>query len=370
MSHEITEFDKQQGIEMAWHQLTDVKPDLSLDNCWLSTWDYRPERLRTESGAPTQFYRLGVTDEAIVTKDENGNLMDEANFYPLTIGTPYNSDSFKPLLNSKINDLLLRGTKGKDMLLASCGTVKARGRQFWSFQVGEKYSAGGRDFLPFYNIGNGNDKSSPLWQNISNTCTVCNNTFQQNMLQAGLIMEVKKTKYSDLQIGDFSAAMKAMLTGQQTFAKEFDALAMTKISEDDARAFFAGFAADPEKAMGTRSINTVERLLQLFKGGAGNEGKNLADVFSAITDFYTHEAASGKGDMEANWKNFVSSEFGSSRNKKQEAWIILNTPKTFKGLVGIGRKIVKLTIEAEKARKVQAEIEEKAIADALASVRS
>lgn len=49
MSHEIQEHDVQEGIEQAWHGLTQVNPDMSMDNNWLRTWDYesRPVLVNT-----------------------------------------------------------------------------------------------------------------------------------------------------------------------------------------------------------------------------------------------------------------------------------------------------------------------------------
>ena len=339
MGHEIYKNDKQQGREMAWHGLTEVKLDLSLGDCWLKEWDYKAQSVKLDSGEKLPFDVLRVTDNALALDDKG----DEVAGVPLTIGLPYNRGTFKPVTNARLVELLEKATEGKDLSLASCGTVKNRGRQFFSFQMGESYRAAGRDFVPYFNVGNGNDKSSPVWQNTSSTATVCNNTFQGNMLDAGLIMEVKKTKFSEIKLGDFSRATKAMLAGQQEFASMLDSLALIQIDENATREFFAGFIGKPKTPLGTRGENIVDRLVALFKSGAGNEGKNLADVFQAVTDYYTHEAASAQGDAGANWKNFVSSEFGAGRDAKQKAWVALNVESTRNGLIALGREVLKFT---------------------------
>lgn len=350
MAHEILEHDVQQGREMAWHGLTQVREDLSLDNCWLGTWDYMPIRCIGENGEKTPFFMLGVSDVP-EERNEAGEVIQPR----LIVGTPYDSDSFKPVTNARLIELLKKVTAGKDVILASNGTVKNRGRHYFSFQMGESYRAAGRDFVPYFNVGNGNDRTSPVWQNISNTCTVCNNTFQMNMLQSGLIMEVKKTKFSEIAMGDFTKAAKALLAGQKEFAEQLEALAKIPCNEEQARQFFAGFLGKPDTALSTRAENNIDRLIVLFKSEQqGNTGSNWSDVFQALTDFYTHEAASAENDPKAKWKNFVSSEFGSGLKHKQQAWMVINTEKLRNGMLIVGKKILKLTAQAAK---VEAEAE-------------
>ena len=329
MSDEINQFDVQEGRTMGWHGKTKINEILSLVNCWLASWDYRIEKLLDSKGKATPFCALGVTD-----------------IEDLYVGRSFTPDTFKPIMNAKLIELLDKGTAGKDLLLASAGTVKDRGRHYFSFQMGEEYRAAGRIFVPYFNVGNGNDQSSPLWQNTSSTCTVCNNTFTGNMLNAGLIMEVKKTKFSELKLGDFSKAMRAMLAGQKEFADMLEELAKIKLAEDQARAFFAGFVGTPKQPLASRAENIVERLVTLYKDpSVGNTGENYSDVFQAITDYYSHESAGG----EDKWKQFVSSEFGSAANQKKRAWTILNVPSQREGMSALGRDILQRTIDAAKA---------------------
>lgn len=331
----ILENDKQQGREMGWHGKTDVNPELSLDNCWLGKWDYQVKTVQVE-GKDTSMRILGVSD-----------------VQDLYIGQSFSPNSFKPVFNARLIELLKKATEGKDCTLWSCGTVRNRGRQFFSFQLGESYRAAGRDFVPYFNIGNGNDKSSPLWQNTSTTCVVCDNTFNINMVTAGIIMEVRKTQNSELKIGDFAKAAKTMLNDQKEFAQALDKLALVPVTEDNAREFFAGFIGKPNQPMAVRTQNNVETLVSLFKSGKGNNGENFADVFSALTDYYTHLSASTEDDADAKWKNFVSSEFGNGSAQKQRAWAVLNNDRQRKDLGRIGKAILKATQAAIKAQELE-----------------
>jgi hypothetical protein len=355
MSDAIGKFDIQEGREMAWHGKTKVNPELSLQNCWLTTWDYMPRPVIVD-GKKTPFAVLGVTDDCQDDiLNEDGEPTGET--FPLAIGRPYQVKSFKPVLNQGEKGLLARigaAIEGHGLTLDSAGTVYNRGRLFLSFGLADaKFQAAGREFKSFLNVGNGNDMSSPLWVNTSNICTVCNNTFTANLEDAGMIMSVKKTQFSDFKLADMGRAIKAMLNGQTAFAKTLGKLADVKCDEKTAREFFAGFVApNVENGLSTRAENTVERLIQLFTSGAGNDGNDFSDVFQAMTDYYTHEGASQKGDESAQWKNFVSSEFGAGKTAKMDAWNILTDEKNRKAYVSMGRKVLKLT--ADEARKENA----------------
>lgn len=347
MSHEIKRFDVQEGRTMAWHGLTRVNPELTLANCWLGTWDYEAKPVIVD-GVKTPFRVLGVTDNCPMSLiDENGTESIET--YPLAIGMPYAADSFKPVHNQKLLEMISKEIDGKGLTLESNGTVMNRGRQFISLALPDsQFEAAKRKFISFLNIGNGNDKSSPLWVNTSNTCTVCNNTFTMNMSEAGLIMSVKKTKFSEFKLTDMGRAIAAMLRGQKQFAITLGELASVECDETTAREFFAGFIGDAEKPLTTTAANRIERLLVLFKTGAGNDGNDYSDVFQALTDFFTHEAASAQEGSDARWKNFVSSEFGAGKNAKMESWHILTDTKLRKATVLMGKKVLKLTAQAAR----------------------
>ena len=346
MSHEIMQHDKQQGREIAWHKLTEVRPDLSLENCWLNEWDYAPRPVMID-GLKTPFSALGVTDNCEVEIcDADGNPTGDKT--PLIIGLPYQTKTFKPVLNARLLGLLIKATEGRGLTLESCGTVFNRGRLFVSFGLaGANFEVNGQQYKPFLNLGNGNDKSSPLWLNTSNTKTVCNNTFTMNMGDSGLIMSVKKTQFSDFKLADMGAAIDAMLSGQKSFARQIVALGNLACDETTAREFFAGFITpDPTAPLSARAVTNLDRLTQLFNGGLGNDGNDFNDVFQALTDFFTHEAASSKGDGAANWKNFVSSEFGAGKNAKMKAWDLLSKKETREGVILMGRQVLKLTAQA------------------------
>ncbi len=331
MGHGITKRDRQEGRAMAWHGLTVVKDDLSLDNCWLNDWDVAPEKLLLPDGTETPFrvLRSVPTGKGTPPDDDSG-----------MIGIAYNPETYKPVSNAKFLAQLREGVEGEDVKLDSVGAICERTRIFASFEMGLAYRAAGREFRPFLNVGNSHDQSSPLWVNTSNTCTVCDNTFTLNMALGGTVYGVKHTKHSAPKMAKLGFAIAEMLKGHLTFKADFEALGMEACTVDAARAFFAGLLGTPGAQLSARTEGIVDRLVQLFRGGAGNNGRDWADVFSAVTDFYTHEAANGQGTPDAAWKNFLSSEFGAGKAKKSGVWAEITDAKKRAARVAVGKSIL------------------------------
>ena len=299
MSHEITNIDRQQGLVNAWHKLTQIKPDLSLDNCWLNDWEIVKEPLFISRDRKSDYYMLTASD--------NPNIH---------IGVPF-ANSYVPIINSAFIDCIRNAVMGIDGLkLASVGSVMGRNRVFISFEIGKaNFTYGKRDFECALNFGNGHDKGQTFWANTSNIISVCLNTFNMNLRHKSknVNVRIRHTKNSQIKLDNVEDIVAGALGAQAEFKNIFENLLDIKSDAGEARNVFAGFIGKGEE-MSTRAVNTVDRLTTLFISGAGNEGKNRADQFCAITDLYSHESSGGDDRM----KQWVSSEFGSGATKKRE----------------------------------------------------
>jgi hypothetical protein len=119
------------------------------------------------------------------------------------------------------------------------------------------------------------------------------------------------------------------------FCAELAELGHKSIKDSVVEQFLTGFVV-PEAAqdLSARSRNNVEEVFNLFKTGAGNSGENRLDLFSALTDYYTH-SNSGRG-MQA---QFVSSEFGTGSKMKARAFSALTSPGEFERIVRRGSEL-------------------------------
>lgn len=360
MAHNIEKNDKQQGVIQAWHGLTEIMPEITLQNNWLTSWDVQPLQL-VEVGETIELNQ--ETGEGMF-KGKLSNLCqlvcsDNRN---IRVGGGYNPATFVPISNADFLRMVEESISGTQHKIVSVGSVRNRGRVFLSIELQgmEKFKAAGREYSAFLNYGNGHDKSSILWVNTSNVCSVCDNTFTMNLLEVenkvgkevegdDLSISQRHTKNVKLRLPEISKLIDRAIGVQGEFAVALDALSKLPCDTVKAEEFFTGFlnrtvkiddAKEKKNAISTRTQNTTERLVELFKGGAGNRGENFSDVFQAGTDYFTHESSGGENRL----KQIVSSEFanGSAFRSKVELFSRLTSQSGREETIEHGRNLLAL----------------------------
>ncbi len=338
MAHRIFTHDKQQGLKQAWHGLTEIVPSISLDDNWLTQWDLVPVTLQ-KAGVDTKWTVLECSDDRSIE-----------------IGQPYNPGSFQPVDNKAFLELIRDSISGTPHKVTSVGSVRNRGRVFVSIELHgmEAFKAAGRDFGAYLNFGNGHDKSSVLWVNTSNVCTVCDNTFTSNLLEVenkagadvddNIRLNQRHTKNVKMKLPEIAKLVDKAVGVQAEFQRELDKAHAEKITIDGATQLFAGFLGrgidDATKGLSTRAINTVARLGVLFTSGKGNRGETMADAFSAVTDYYSHESSGKGGNV---FKQVISSEFGSGNVAKRSFWNVITNEAMVDATMEHGELLLKHT---------------------------
>lgn len=340
MADRIFENDIHEALKQAWHGKTVIRPDLSLDNNQLNNWDLVETPLFFAGDKPAGFSILQCSDKP-----------------ELAIGAPFNPLTFKPITNKDFLQLVRDSISGTGHKVTSVGSVRNRGRVFVSIELisMEKFKAAGRDFSAYLNFGNGHDKSSVLWVNTSNTCTVCDNTFSANLFTVeakdstatqtdDIKVRVRHTKNAAMKLPALATLIDKAVGVQAEFALELDKL--TKVAVDNPQGLFAGFLGrkiteeNVVKGLSTRAINTSLRLTTLFKSGdKGNRGENMTDAFSAVTDYYTHESSGGENTM----RQVLSSEYGAGQVAKADFWNVCRNPDMTAKMVDRGVKLIAAT---------------------------
>lgn len=340
MADRIFKYDKQQGTFMGWHSKTEVVETITWDTIWLKDWELVAKVLWLD-GKPTKYRILEMSDQP-----------------GIVIGNPYNSETFKPIDNSAFLQLIKDSIAGTGHKIVSAGSVRNRGRVFVSVELAgmEKFKAAGREFSAYLNYGNGHDKTSVLWVNTSNTCTVCDNTFQMNLFtvenkekklsedgeeSVDLKISQRHTKNVLIKLPEIARLVDKAVGVQAEFALEMDKLSMQKVTKDEATELFAGFigrkVTNKSLGLSTRSKNQVDRLVELFRNGKGNEGRNKADMFQGVTDWYTHYSSGGEETIA---RQFTTSEFGQGKTNKAEFWSLINNPMAYSATIADGAELL------------------------------
>lgn len=329
--HNIRENDAQVGLSQAWHGLTDVVEKIDVKDNVLTKWD--------------------VERKPLTYVDVDGN--EQETGYGILVGTDDDkiigkpmSPSYKEITNEKFLDLVSDAMKKLPKAkIESIGSVCGRGKVFVTVSLdgNKKYKVGDREFEDYLNFGNAHDQTSKLWINNTNVCTVCDNTFTYNLNNSSAMVGSAVHRGDiELKLADLSNVVDDFLGTQEDFRKKFDKLLKRKITDKKATALFTGFLMrnNPKEGLSTRCLNTVDTLNTLFKRGAGNRGENYADVFSAVTDYYSHNSTRGKGKNRLN--QYVSSEFGLGRMNKQSFWTVVNNKDLTERTIERGTKLLSL----------------------------
>ena len=326
MSHKIGEYDRQEGIKQAWHGLTHVRETIGVEDNWLTKWDVSKKPMFNPDGTLSEWTRVTCSDN---------------NLY---IGKPVHQDTYSLITNKQfldiVNDALL-SVKGAK--IDSVGSVCDRGRVFVSVSIPDlpEFRAAGREFRAYLNFINSHDQSSPFAVNASNVCVVCDNTFRYNLHDTNnkvFRAVVKHTKNANDRLQDIDRMIDAYIGTQVRFKHLMDSLDSRPVGAGTARNFFTGLHSPTIAEPSTQLLNKVDELQSLFRSGRGNRGQTLADVFSAVTDYYTHQGA--KSDNP--WRQIESSEYGFGSTMKTKTMDILSDNEEYLKTVFRGQKVLEL----------------------------
>jgi hypothetical protein len=312
--HEINERDVQVGHEMAWHNLTKIVPvdePIGLANCQICyPMEKQPTFLKQPDGS---FKQDG--EFRIVSMDDN-----------LPIGSSVGKN-YVIIDNCNRIEGALEVCAKHGGSIESCGTVRNREIGFCSIQVESAVNIADQPTQVYLNRVWGHGGTKGLVDKLSITKQVCANTIQLSLSEGSdFVYTARHTKGSIKQMGDLSKTFDAYHKMVQAYKETIETFASTPITLDKARRVFAGFVC-PEKGItevSTRASNIIDELVLSFQKGKGNNGKTLEDVYSAFTDYYTHQHAGGRESL---WKQFESSEFGSGLDRKVNALKLLRGDK-------------------------------------------
>ncbi len=277
---------------------------LTLATCFLSLWDIVTRPLFDEIGdTPKRSIRATDTNQWI---------------------SDYAPKSYRPVPNSEFIAMIERGLEGQDSKLVTVGSSNARRKVFAAFEFTTvpAFNAGGRVFEPYLAFLNSFDGSTNVVAVTGNRCGACDNQWSFISRSKGKLvsLRVRHTINSAPKIENISEVVASMAAVQAEFARVFDGFHGVKLTDSQARNILTGFVTPGTgkiDEVSTKTENKIEEMVSLFYNGKGNAGETLADLFSAVTDYYTHDSA---GDDATPIRQFESSEFGTGAQRKNAAY--------------------------------------------------
>ena len=331
---------------LIWHRNYDLVPAIDLaksETLGFGAWDVnRVELLMPISNKPSGVFTLVGTDDN------------------KRIGKSF-EESFVHISNAEtraITGEILAGIAklGVTPEIVTSGSVEDRELIFISIRIQEMtgFAIDGREFKLFLNIHNGFAKNSNFIMTNSGICVCCANTNQISMMDKSGVFRFALPHRKNVKpmiaeaVKLIPATFDAAMNGNKAFEKQLKAFASIGITDTEAENIFAWFLGKPSEDLTVRTANQIERLKTLFKSGKGNKGQTLFDVFQSCTEYYTHESA---GESDNVLKQFTSSEFGTSAEKKNNFYSALCAmvadKKQFDAVGHIGNQIMVAYNKAE-----------------------
>jgi len=322
MSHGLTERDIQAGINDAWHKKTHVVDTVTRDNSM--PWDVSPHPVFTydpKSDNPEDLIEIPKTK--ILMANDDG----------LPVGQPY-ADTYHPSTVDKFWNIIKKSLSGIEYKVISAGSIFNRQRIFASIKLTDSFYVGDREFKDYLTIIDSFDKSTSLQCKYNNICVVCANTFAVSMQAGQKVGRVKHTKNLDSGLDDLIESIKKFTHQSEIVKSKLHKYHQRKVSNDEARAWFTAIESGNLKEITNGAKQKVARLMELYESGKGNQGETQLDVFSAYTEFYTHESSNRKEEG----SQYIASEWGTSATKKSQ--VFNSFESKFDDLVAKGDEIL------------------------------
>jgi hypothetical protein len=334
MSAGMFEKDYHEGTEMAWHRLTDVKPadEFSVKTCRGAKWH----------GVVTPLYIKSGDGEEIKTDYNTLTASDEPS---LIIGKPFAS-SYGLVNMPELTEQLAEAVGGVSGLqLVSHGTIFNRSQCYWSFLV-DKSIVGREGYKSYVTLLNdlAAFKSVLRWGGNTERVVCANTAAIANAELKGDegSLKIKHSKNAVFKLPDIGAWLNRYAGAASEFFALMERMGNESIKPESARNLVAGYIGDGE-VLSARAANTVDRIVSLYEGGRGNEGKTVLDLYNGFTEFYTHESAGGKDPA----KQWLSSEFGDARDRKMSLAPLLSNAGNRVQLLTKGERSLELTAAAK-----------------------
>ena len=148
-------------------------------------------------------------------------------------------------------------------------------------------------------------------------CANTSRLFRSEAAKREDTVSFRNTKGLQFRMDDLKKAMEKSHGVAAQFVAAMKEAEEMPISVGEAQLAFAGMltTGKPLVTGNNRTVNRVNRLVDLFRNGKGNRGESIADWLNAGTEFYTHH--SGGSDDNCKEKQWYSSEYGSASNIKE-----------------------------------------------------
>jgi hypothetical protein len=235
------------------------------------------------------------------------------------------------------------GENGLDAKIITAGTLRSGKTFFLSLvQDGASVNVLPGDNWDFHiNCLSSHDGTDGLTWYLCAFRTVCMNTARWGCDSADTKATIYHTKNAQLAIKSLPELLVAMRNKQNDIVEAIAHLAGIKCDIDKAKKIVSGYYVglqDGEKELSKRAENSIDAILENYRGGIGNSGESMYDLLNGFTQYYTSGDGTGKKSTEVN--RIYKANFGAAADHKERFTVQLTDAGDRKKLESLGKTAV------------------------------
>jgi len=255
------------------------------------------------------------------------------------------SNSYKPIENRQVWELLQRTAKEFGFRVVSAGTLDKCAKFFASLDIGSNTRTINKEQHKFYMAYlTSHDGTHAAQAYDTSIRPICANTVRLSLEQAGDIgCKVFHTANADVALDRFPELINNILAGREAYCNQLEYFASVPVSREDALYIAMSFLCQKNKTLEDitkQQANKAEEIQHLFCKGMGNRGMSLYDLYNAGTEMWTHGSGVGKRSSKA--EKAAKANFGAAADHKND-WMnyLMGDTKKF---AEIGKRLMTMVI--------------------------
>lgn len=297
-----------------------------------------------------------LTPQLFPEMEESQILLPNGNILPWRVlvakddgqpcGMPFNPKSFGYILPQIAWARIEEALEGTNYTVERMGMLWDRSFWFVSVSLDEfkEIARPGENFQ--LNFSGGLDGNTSPQGELSHIRAVCWNTISASRRSGKYLFKIRQTSHSKDKLEQAKSEVEEAVGMAALFNKVLTSLEEKECSVDVARLAYAGelarhnadFTIGKNKdgsARENRARNTVDELVELFRGGDGNHGETRADLLNGMTQMFTRGRKETKKNV---WSIVASSEFGGNADRKANFMNVISDDDEFSLLLNEGKE--------------------------------
>ena len=217
-------------------------------------------------------------------------------------------EGYEPVQNSSLLGQVTPLESEGVLTRVNTGVLSGGRKVFVQSKLAEEFEVAGETTRAMVTLLNGHDGKVSTKIGLTAVRVICGNTFAMASTDLSVVIRHIRGANERVITNDFVRNFTNEQMG--IYAHNMERLKSTSCSIGT----FESIMTQVFKKENASQVREMDTLKDLFRNGAGNNGRTLADAFNAVTDWSSHQSAKSADRI------YVSSNFGRGAALSSRAW--------------------------------------------------